>query len=267
MFCGNCGKETESNSQFCIHCGNKLLQDRSLQSTPVRSVPVNHQPSQKIVAPITQTTEIVGCQKTAVSTRYPGVINPKAPPYSVITSHISVIIFSTVTTYKIFNVEYDKSESSEKIWKCPHCNEEVKVINRKAGKISQEDFKRLEEQHYRSRSIWKVLLPAIIIVFWALVIISPNKNGIFVIAMGITVFGFFGLLWAFAPFKGSVVSEEQEFGYVFIENPQTHSFLVSEDSSVDLPLLGYESPQPITPESRLQNVGKIIHKVWVKSKI
>lgn len=218
-----------------------------------------------------QTRAIVACHKTAVSSKYHGIISPSAPPYSVITpTMISAIQYTTVTTYKILNIEYDKSESGWKIWKCPHCNEEVRVINKKAGERSQEELINLEEEHNRPRRKWRIILPAIFIISLGVCLINPgtsNANwGIFLFIITPLV-GLGLLMYAFVPFKNALVFEEQESGYVYIENPQAHTFLVSADSWVidfGQGNIGYESPQPVTPESRLQNVGKIIHKVWVK---
>lgn len=214
-----------------------------------------------------QTTEIIGCRKTAVSHRYDWVGGGlvERPPYSV---EETTVVFgkqtTTVTTYKIFTVEYDKGESSEKIWKCPHCNEDVKIINRKPGARSQEQLKLLEEENIKHRRKWLSTLSIISIVFWILYIINPNNNNLTLAFIITGLAGVILFIFVDPPFKKSIVFEEQESGSTTIENSQTHGFLVPEKSAlIDFGhgMIGHESPQPTRPETRHQIVGKIIHKV------
>jgi hypothetical protein len=272
MFCGKCGKETENNSQFCIHCGNKLFQDRSLQSTPVRNVPANHQPSQKIVAPIGLTKRIIACRKTAVQEKGIGVSSyGPTPPYTVreLRNYPLSPVTYINTTYKVFEIEHDKSESSEKIWKCPLCNEEVKVINRKAGARSQNELDNLVEEQDKPRRKWRIILPAIFLISLGFCITNP---GISNSSWGLFFFGIvpgLGIGYLFLAHKTrGPLDEEQESGYIYIENPQTHRFLISATTyMIDSTKgdIGHESSQETTPESELQIVGEIIYKPKVLS--
>jgi hypothetical protein len=264
MFCRNCGKETDNNSQFCIHCGTRLFQDRSQSSSPQGNVPSDHKPPQQIAAPTGKTKAIVACQKTTVSSRYPGVISPSAPPYSVVTpTMISAIQYTTVTTYRIFNIEYDKSESGWNIWKCPHCNEEVKVINRKPGARSQNELDNLVEEQDKPRRKWRIILPAIFLISLAFCITNPGTGNS---SWGLFFFGVvpgLGIGYLFLAHRTrGLLDEEQESGYVYIENPQTHRFLISATTyMIDSTKgdIGREPSQDTTPESKLQIVGEVIH--------
>lgn len=215
-----------------------------------------------------QTKEIVGCCKTAVKKEIRSTfwLGPgQKPPYTVkeMRSHFAAPTTSIFTSYKIFEIEYDKSESSEKIWKCPHCNEEVKVINKKAGSLPQKELENLSEEYDKPRRKLRIILPIIFLILLGYCIINPGTGnsswGLFLFCATPAL----GICYLFFAVKRNKIEEEYKFGFTYIENPNTHNFLVSQGSEmIDFSegLISYESKQqPITPESDLSNVQKIVH--------
>jgi len=213
-----------------------------------------------------QTTEIIGCRKTAVKNEPFASIfwegpGPK-PPFTMKELYSPPLMPTRAifTTFKVFEVHYDKNESKDTVCKCPHCNEEVKILNKKPGFLSHDELSQLEEEYYRTRKPWKVILPLIIIFSWALFILNLDSGPLFMVALFVTVTGGIGTLWAYTSFKNSSENTEQKFGYATLENPVTHGFIVANEPDGGINLsVGYESQQPITPETEIHIVEKKIH--------
>jgi len=214
-----------------------------------------------------RTTDIIGCRKTAVKNEPfcsmfwegPG---PK-PPYTMKQMYSPPLMPTRAifTTFKIFEVQYDKNESKETVWKCPHCNEEVKIINKKPGFLSQDELSRLAEEHYRIRKPWKIILPLAIIFCWALFFLNSDSGPIFMLALFFSVVGGIGTILAFESFENSSENEDQRFGYATLENPATHGFIVAKQTDGGYCSdVGYESPQPITPETDIYITERKKHR-------
>lgn len=217
-----------------------------------------------------QTKEIVGCRKTAVIKEFTGSgwVGPldQKPPYTVREKREQILVIppkSTFTSYKIFEIEYDKNESSEKIWTCPHCNEGVKVINKKAGARSQKELEKLSEELDKPRRKWRIILPLIFLIGLGYCIINPGER----VGDNLVIFLLFspllGLAYIFGAMRLDKYETEQKYGFIYIEKPETHNFLVSFGSyggALEGMDIGFESKQqPIAPASDFSHVKKIIH--------
>jgi len=107
---------------------------------------------------------IVGCGKTAKSVRYPGTTTgflAGKPPYSVVTmTSVSVVQYSTVTSYPVFNIDYDKNVPGTADYICPHCQEKVRITN--VPPLSSDELKRVTEERNRPHRVLGMEIPKIL---------------------------------------------------------------------------------------------------------
>jgi hypothetical protein len=122
----------------------------------------------------------------------------------------------TKFTYSVFDIIVHPSVSGEENYKCPYCGENVKIINHKGGFIPQEKLEPEVKKRHQMRIRFGICLIASLILYF----IFKNPNFLSLVFQLLTLVSIIGLMVNLMPVN------DFETGYVTIENPKNHLFVV-----------------------------------------